>query len=675
MKKRLIIILLLLTVFLAFPLVKANEISETGIPYDTFTLHTGRLTKTQTAYIPLGNVADFTLNNPQDIFIKNQKIYVANTGDKNIIVSDIDGNLISKLEYQDFVEPTGVYVDNEENIFVADAKAQAVFKFDSNSNLLLKIERPTIPLFGSEERAPYKPTKVAVGIDTNIYVIGEGSTNGVMEFDKDGSFVGYIGINQASFSIRKYIYNFFVKDSDLAANKAPAPINVATGSQGSIYTANRNVSETFKRLNISGINTLSSGTYYPGEVITDIYVSDTNYVYIVTEDASIYEYDYRGNLLFAFFSKSVSSSKPLGMLDKPTGITVDEQGNIYVLDSSSQRAAIEVYQKTAFVELVHQAVDLYNDGKYIEGQELWEKIIVENTRFSLAHTARGEALFKQDKFDEALEEFYIARDYNGYSNAYWEIRNKQIQNNLGKWTIILVSIIVLYKILMFVLRKTGVSKKISSTLSKVRKVKIINELVYSVGMMKRPADVLYGVKREKKASYLSGLIVLLLFVLVFVVNAFGTGFLFRNTLNSNRVVLNLLIVLVFFFLFVIVNYLVSAISDGEGKFRDVFIASAYSLMPYILLTLPMTLISHVLTYNEIFIYNAYNYVVLGWCFILFFVSTYNIHNYSFFTTVKNIIFTAFGMIIIALLGFLVYMFAGQAIDFIVSVIKEVVFRA
>ena len=51
-----------------------------------------------------------------------------------------------------------------------------------------------------------------------------------------------------------------------------------------------------------------------------------------------------------------------------------------------------------------------------------------------------------------------------------------------------------------------------------------------------------------------------------------------------------------------------------------------------------------------------------------------IHQYTFKETIKNIVITIFGMAIFALMIILVYMFANQLIDFVVSLVKEVIFR-
>ena len=43
----------------------------------------------------------------------------------------------------------------------------------------------------------------------------------------------------------------------------------------------------------------------------------------------------------------------------------------YILDKGNN--SIYVYQRTVFVDLVHQAVTLFNDGKYLESKPLWEE--------------------------------------------------------------------------------------------------------------------------------------------------------------------------------------------------------------------------------------------------------------------------------------------------------------
>jgi tetratricopeptide (TPR) repeat protein len=377
-------------------------------------------------------------------------------------------------------------------------------------------------------------------------------------------------------------------------------------------------------------------------------------------------------MLFYFNTKDAMMTQTLGLTDSPVGIVTDDAGNLYLLDSNYNQ--VFVYQRTFFVDIVHQAVTLYNDGKYIESKPIWEEILRQNTSFALAHSALGTALAKEGRYQEALQEFYDAKDYGGYSAAYWEIRNQSIQKNLTKWIITLVVAFILLKIAMAIFKASSLSTKFKAWKESVLKHKLVHELVLSTTILKKPQDLFYYIKRKNLASYASGFIVLMLFVIVTLIDTYGRGFLFQNTSRLNSVLIEITMILGIFFLFVIVNYLISSLSDGEGRFKDVFIASCYALLPIIIFTLPMTLISHILTYNESFIIQFYYQIVYGWTLILLVVSIQGIHNYRIGETIRNIILILFGMAIIILIGLLIYTFMGQMIDFVTSVIKEVIYR-
>lgn len=656
---------------------KVEAANNNGIPYTTYTKSVNGLSPTQTAYIPVGIIgANFDLKNAADIYFYNENIYVADTGNKRIIQSDIKGNIIREYKSDKFVTPTGVFV-TDESIYIADKDAKTVFKIshdlDVNNQSIIELEvvKPSkSPIFGNHD---FVPTKVAVKSNRNIYVIGEGSTNGIIEFNYEGEFLGYLGINSVELSFRAILYNFFVKDASTASSKPSAPTNVALGLKGAILSTNVNVNETFKRLNITGINTLQASTTYPTTTLADIIMNDEGYIYMVAETGEVYEYDSKGNLLFQFNTYDSAKTQVLGLTSKPTGICIDNSGNIYILDSGYRN--IQIYQKTVFVDLVHEAVSLYNEGRYVDSKPLWEEILRQNTSFSLAHTALGSALTKEGKYEEALEEFKIAKDYAGYSAAYWEIRNVAIQSNLPLWLGLFLGAIVIIFILNKLYKKTTIFDGLKAVIAKIKSKKLVAELLYAFKVFKKPSDTFYGIKKQGKASYASGFILLALFVIVYLVDIYCSGFLFRSEAGLSYVSIQLAIVLGVFFLFVIVNYFVSTLSDGEGWFRDIFICTVYSLMPFIVLTLPMTFISHFLTFNESFIVELYKTLTIVWSLFLVIYAIKEVHNYSFKKTVGSVLIIIFGMVILVLIGLLVYSFMGQLIDFLVSIVKEVFYRA
>jgi DNA-binding beta-propeller fold protein YncE len=673
MKKLLLWAIILMTSILSLSFYKteASSLSNYGIPYQTYTLNSSkRLIPTQAAYIPVGNFGrDLGLSFPEDIFFIDDLFYIADTGNKRIVISNTAGELMNLIEFPIFQQPTGVFV-KDDFLYVADKLSKEVYKIDLlTEEIVQTIVKPTSPIYG--QKNDFVPIKVAVDSSDSIYIIGEGSTSGVIQMNYAGEFVGYLGINTVTLSLRRILYNFFVQDPDLASSLPASPTNIALGQKGAILSTNVNVNETFKRLNISGVNTLLPTTVYPTQILSDIWMSNESYIYLTSDNGDIYEYDSNGNMLFYFNTKDNALTQTLGMTSNPKGIVTDNFGNLYVLDRGYN--SIHVYQRTVFVDLVHEAVTLYNDGKYLESKPIWEEIIRQNSSFALAHSALGAALMKEGAYDEALSEFYDARDYLGYSNAFWEIRNVSIQENLPTFAVVLFGLYLFLKIGLSIFRKSMIYPKYLEKKEYLFNKKLVKEVAYSLNVIKRPNDMFYGIKRMNEASYQSGFIVLGLFIVVYLINVYATGFLFRSS-NLNSVFVQLITVLAIFSLYVLVNYLISTLNDGEGRFKDVFISTSYILAPFIVFTLPMTFLSNYLTYNETFIFDFYHQIILWWTIILVFLSIKWVHNYTFMETIKNILIILFGMFILILIGLLIYSFIGQLIEFILSIIKEVIYR-
>ena len=93
MKKILLIIILLASLIL-IPNLKINaEDSQTSAPYDTYAIGpNGRPIKTQTAYEPAGTI-NLGLSRPEDLYMKDDVIFIADTGNKRILKYYLDGTL------------------------------------------------------------------------------------------------------------------------------------------------------------------------------------------------------------------------------------------------------------------------------------------------------------------------------------------------------------------------------------------------------------------------------------------------------------------------------------------------------------------------------------------------------------------------------------------------------
>ena len=90
--------------------------------------------------------------------------------------------------------------------------------------------------------------------------------------------------------------------------------------------------------------------------------------------------------------------------------------------------------------------------------------------------------------------------------------------------------------------------------------------------------------------------------------------------------------------------------------------------------IPLILLSHVLTINEIFIYNIIEMIAIAWTLILVIIVIKETHNYTPKQLFANILLTIFTVLMIVLIGFLIYLLSAQLIDYIGGLIREVVLR-
>ena len=117
--------------------------------------------------------------------------------------------------------------------------------------------------------------------------------------------------------------------------------------------------------------------------------------------------------------------------------------------------------------------------------------------------------------------------------------------------------------------------------------------------------------------------------------------------------------------------MVSTINDGEGSLKNIYILTAYSLIPYVLITPAKVLLTYVFTQNESFFINIMATAAIIWSAVILYVGLMNIHNYNFGETLKNVILTLFIMIIALAAIAIVYLIWTQLVQFFRELFTEV----
>jgi hypothetical protein len=127
-------------------------------------------------------------------------------------------------------------------------------------------------------------------------------------------------------------------------------------------------------------------------------------------------------------------------------------------------------------------------------------------------------------------------------------------------------------------------------------------------------------------------------------------------------------------LFVVGNSMVASINDGEGSFKNIFVITAYSLSPYLLITPFVVIASYGVTFNESFILDLIWFVGVAWSAVILFIGIMRTHDYNVGETVKNILITLFFMLMAVVAAAIMYVMWNTLISFISSVFVEVDFR-
>lgn len=114
--------------------------------------------------------------------------------------------------------------------------------------------------------------------------------------------------------------------------------------------------------------------------------------------------------------------------------------------------------------------------------------------------------------------------------------------------------------------------------------------------------------------------------------------------------------------------------DGEGKFSDIIIATAYALMPIIVMQGFIIILSNCLTLEEGSILNVIESVMYLYCFGLIYVGNLTVHQYTGSKAIAMLLLTVLGMAIIIFIGFLFINLGYEVIGFVQSIYKEIIFR-
>ncbi len=672
------------------------------------------------------NNSDYKDRGTQDIVSdENGYVYLADKANNAIVILDpyykhvrtIKNYTDDRGETKTLNAPEGLFVTPDRNtyddtddgkIYVCDTgnKQILVFRRD-NYELERVISKPADRIIDADA---FVPSAIAVDLYGRIFISSQQCFEGIIVLASDGSFTGFIGAQKVTYSLLDRIWSFFQTEEQKAAaliNIPTAYNNVTVDEYGFVYatikfTDEEDLSEQIKaikskdatyspvkKLNSMGKEIMKRNGFFDcgGEVavlspsqlstIIDVAIGPEGSWTILDSNqankrARTFTYNSNGDLLFAFGD----TGDQLGNCADPVGITYqpvkvkDKNGNetveyrLLTLDRTDYGDEIIVYSPTEYCRTIVKALENENNHNYSQSIEYWQDVLTMNNNFDLAYIGIGKALFNQGNYEEAKKYLEVA-----YEVDFWAKADKAISKEFtSKWLIPMVIIAIV--VLVFFFKLLGIAKKKNkATALKVGRKSYGEELLYILHLIFHPFDGFWDLKHEKRGSVRAASTILAFTVLAFFYQSIGRGYTFNPKGTSTSILVQLASVVLPIMLFIIANWCLTTLFDGEGGFKDIYIAICYAISPLPFFVIASTILSNFVTGGSI----VSMLVTIGyiWAGILIFFGMVVTHDYSIVKNIITILGTIVAMVVIMFVAVLFSALIVKMVSFIATLVSEI----
>ena len=247
------------------------------------------------------------------------RVYVADYGQLSVFMFDFAQKKFAKIG-ENIGSPTGIALDGQENVYVADQEKKGINVFDRNGKTVRFITDPSLE----------RPEGVAIDRTRGkIYLVDTGHTKSkvhtVKIFDLQGKLVGTLGQGKGS-----------------APGEFLFPTNVTVDGDGNVYVSDT-LNSRVQMFDLDGKYVKSFGQRGNGWGMFDkpkgVAVDSFGNVYVVDGGwSNVQVFNQKGQVLIFFGGRGRNP----GLLSNPSSIFITPQNRIYVGDFLNHR--IEVYQ-------------------------------------------------------------------------------------------------------------------------------------------------------------------------------------------------------------------------------------------------------------------------------------------------------------------------------------------
>ena len=628
--------------------------------------------------------------------------YVLDSGASKILILDKDYSIKETWEYikgEDgskiyFYGAQGIFVDKDQNVYIADTENARVVKSDSEGKIIRTYLLPDSGLIPTGFN--YKPIKVAVDGKGYVYILSNGSYHGAILYSPEDEFLGFYGSNDVAATIvqalttlwnRLFLTNEMIEAS---AKVLPFTFNdLWIDGEDFVYTVTGSSAENsqVKRLNPGGDNILASnGINFVDDGIANellqpnvkrlpnligIAADKDGFIYILDQYyGRIYIYDNECTMISAF-GGGIKSGGQDGTFYNPTSLSYNEVTEDIIVTDNNQNT-ITVFKITEYGKLIKSAQAKTIVGDYEEAMGEWTNVLEADRNCQLAYAGLAKAYYAIGKVgDNATESkqytnksIELAKqgyDRETYALAFNSVRTEWLRTNFT-WVLLIAVVLIAGLIALLVY----------STKHQMRLVK--DEKVHlATTMLTHPFENFREIKEKNLTSVPICLIIIILYYIFDVMTTTAGGFAFTYFDPSSY---NALLILAktagLVILWTVTNWAVCTLFSGKGKIKEIFTVISYSLIPLLVGSLIEIVCTNILVPEEAAFLGVLSVVCTGYAVIMLMAGSIIIHDYSLTKFIGTTLLTLLGCAIVIFLLAAVGILLQQTSGFFATVYSEIV---
>ncbi len=200
-------------------------------------------------------------------------------------------------------------------------------------------------------------------------------------------------------------------------------------------------------------------------------------------------------------------------------------------------------------------------------------------------------------------------------------------------------------------------------------------LRYSLYCIVHPFDGFWDLTHEKRGSVAAANTMVVLVLITNLLKLGFTSFVFQPVnWDEVNLLMEVMTFLLPFAVYCVANWCLTTLFEGKGTLKDIYMGTAYAMTPYVLIQLPLVILSNFVTEEEGAFYTYFGYFSIIWCGFLIVSSVMMIHDFLLGKAMGSLVFTLVGMLVIVFLLVLFFSLISDGFSYFYSIYKEIVFR-